>query len=368
MGYDMGIYINGIGIIGGFGYGVDRLVACLDSGSIPKIDFPDSSISDNYYPSYVADTSCLTDFVPKRELRRIDHFSQLALTGAFLTLKDAGIDRLDSKSTGLVICSGYGSSRTTFSFLDSIIDNGDQCASPTLFSNSVHNSAAGHISILLGLAGPCLTVSQFEMSVHSALISALIWLNEGRAERIIFGAVDESCEVLKYCYRGFLGKREDCRMMPLAHDRESAVPGEGAVFFILSKEKSSCKNYGAIESVMTGSINDGVKELSQKTFYIINADGHRECDMHYTDILPDGSLTSCYTPLYGSIPIGPAFDMAIGAICFNEGKYFPSPDGIYEKAGINILKKGYLLDKNYISCLKICREEKIGIINMSNKR
>jgi 3-oxoacyl-[acyl-carrier-protein] synthase II len=120
------------------------------------MDLPDTGHPDKYYPSYIADTSCLTDFVPKRELRRIDHFSQLALAGAFLALKDAGIDRLESKSTGLVICSGYGSSRTTFSFLDSIIENGDDCASPTLFSNSVHNSAAGHISILLTLSGPSL--------------------------------------------------------------------------------------------------------------------------------------------------------------------------------------------------------------------
>jgi 3-oxoacyl-[acyl-carrier-protein] synthase II len=363
----MGIYINGIGIIAGFGAGVDKLVACLNSGSIPKIEFLDSDIPDNYYPSYMADTSCLTDFVPRRELRRIDHFSQLALTGAFLTLKDAGIDKLDSKSTGLVICSGYGSSRTTFSFLDSIIDNGDACASPTLFSNSVHNSAAGHISILLGLAGPCLTVSQFEMSVHSALISALIWLNEGRAEQILFCAVDEGCKVLNYCYRGFFGKREDCHMIPLSTDRESAVPGEGAVFFILSKEKSSRKNYGSIASVEIGSISDGVRDLPEKTFRIINADGHSECDMHYTDIIPDGSLTSCYTQLYGSIPIGPAFDMAIGALCFNEGKIFNSPDGITEKNGIKILQKGHMLESNDISCIKIGREKKLGMINMSNK-
>jgi 3-oxoacyl-[acyl-carrier-protein] synthase II len=364
----MGISINGIGIIGGFGAGVDNLITCLNSGSIPQTDFSDSSSPDKYYPSYVADTSCLTDFVPRRELRRIDHFSQLALSGAFLALKDTGVDRLEDKSTGLVICSGYGSSRTTFSFLDSIIDNGDACASPTLFSNSVHNSAAGHISILLGLAGPCLTVSQFEMSVHSALKTALMWLEEGRAEQILFGAVDECCEVQKYCYRGFFGKRDDCHMMPLSPDHQSAIPGEGAVFFMLSKEKSTCKNYGTIESVMTGSIADCVKELPEKTLCIINADGHRECDMHYANIIPDGSLTSCYTPIYGSIPIGPAFDMAIGALCFNEDKYFKSSEGTSEKNGINFLQAGHHLDSYYISCFKIGREKKLGIINMSNKR
>jgi 3-oxoacyl-[acyl-carrier-protein] synthase II len=76
------------------------------------------------------------------------------------------------------------------------MDYGDACASPTLFSNSVHNAAAGHISIMLGLDGPCLTVSQFEMSGPSGLLSAIQWLKEERVEQVLLGAVEEYCDVL----------------------------------------------------------------------------------------------------------------------------------------------------------------------------
>ncbi len=300
----MTVFINGIGVVGSFGCGVDALIQSLNRGDYPSHVLSGETGSEAFYPSYEADTSCLSEFVSRKVLRRIDHFSQLALTGAFLALKDAGLDFPGTQRTGLVICSGYGSAKTTFSFLDSLIDYGDSCASPTLFSNSVHNSASGHISIILGLDGPCLTVSQFEMSVHSALLSAVMWLSEGRADQILFGAVDGACDVLKYCYRGFFGDRRDITMTPLTSGKQSAIPGEGAVFFILSNERLSDKNYGSIESVMVKSIFDRDLHFPENSFCIVNADGHRECDMRYSDILPEGAQVSCYTPVYGSIPVG----------------------------------------------------------------
>ncbi len=362
----MGMNIMGIGVVGGFGCGIESLADCLNSGSLPKTCNQTASDSDYFYPSYIADTSCLTEFVSKRELRRIDHFSQLALTGAFLSLKDAGIDKLESKETGLIICSGYGSSRTTFSFLDSLIDYGDQCASPTLFSNSVHNSAAGNISIFLNLSGPSLTVSQFELSVHSALISASIWLNEGRVDQILFGAVDETCDVLKYCYNGFFGKRGDISLTPLSPLYQSAIPGEGAVFLLLSKDKPSTKNYGYIDLVQTGSTHEIRKYIPADSYYIVNADGHMECDSLYAEIIPEGSAISCFTPVYGSMPTGPAFDLATAAICFSKGRIFPSTDAVKDASYFQVNKNGNPVNKKNISCIKAGRHGESGIINISN--
>ena len=361
----MGIFINGIGAAGGFGYGIDALIQCIETGSrLPPV-LSQEAASFDYYPSYVADTSCLNEFVSRKVLRRIDRFSQLALTGACLALKDAGLDSLKGKKTGLVICSGYGSVKTTFSFLDSLIDYGDSCASPTLFSNSVHNSAAGHISIILGIDGSCLTVSQFEMSVHSALISATMWLKEERADRILFGAVDETCDVLKYSYKRFFDDNKDLTMTPLASDRQSAIPGEGAVFFLLSKEKTSDKYNIAIDSVSVNSIFNNDMSFSEDSLFIVNADGHKNCDMHYTDLLPEGALVSCYTPFYGSLPIGPAFDMAIAAISCKEEKIFQSPGSVCNPAGIKIVKENHALDRDKISCIKVGRQGELGLIEMT---
>ena len=92
---------------------------------------------------------------------------------------------------GVIIASGYGALKTTFAFLDSYLDFGYACSSPTHFSNSVHNAAAAHVSMQLQATAPSLTVSQFEMSTASALLTAAQWLAERRVERVLLGAVDE---------------------------------------------------------------------------------------------------------------------------------------------------------------------------------
>ena len=360
--------INGIGVVGGFGCGLDDLMECLNTGVRSLSSSPDESSFGLTYPAYISDTSYLNTIIPKRALRRIDHFSKLALTGAYLAIKDAGLQSLNSKTTGLVICSGYGSTKTTFSFLDSIIDYGDACSSPTLFSNSVHNAAAGHISILLELEGPSLTVSQFEMSVPSALLSAIQWLREERVERVLFGAVDEYCDVLGYCYQRFFGEKNNMTMAPLVSDQQSAIPGEGSVFLLLSKEKSTVGNYGYIRSVNICNIVDNEITFPEDSFFILNADGHKGCDIHYADVTPQGSETACYTPLYGSIPTGSAFDMAIAALSIREEKLFPSPKSVGDLMGTQILREGRINKYKDISCVKVGRQGELSIIKLSNNK
>lgn len=355
----MRIYINGIGVTGGFGTGAKDLVASLENGAAPV-----RPSDTGYGRAFLADASPLDAFVPKKSLRRIDHFSQMAILGAHLALQDAGTS-LAGRRTGLIVCSGYGASRTTFSFLDSVINDGDTCASPTFFSNSVHNSAVGHISILLKLDGPCMTVSQFEMSVHSGLLSACQWLQEGRVDQVLFGAVDEHCDVVGYCYGRFFGEDNKGEMSPMAPGIQSAIPGEGAAFFLLSKGKRDSSRYGAIVDVQAGRLNtDGIPHPGDALF-IIGADGHRRCDRLYADLLHRGAEAACYSPLYGSLPAGPAFDMAIAALSIREKRIFASPATVAEQGSFKIIKNDLIIDKRPISCLKLGKEGEVGMITLT---
>ena len=124
--------------------------------------------------------SRLEEFLPARTLRRIDHFSRLGLLGSHLALADAELPEAERSRLGIIIASGYGATGMTYAFLKSFITDGDICASPTYFADSVHNSAAAHISIQLGATGPNLTVSDFHLSVPSALATARLWLAEER--------------------------------------------------------------------------------------------------------------------------------------------------------------------------------------------
>ena len=157
--------------------------------------------------AFLADTSPLESYVTKRSLRRLDHYSRLALLGAYLAMDNAGRLGTDSdlERMGTIVASGYGATNTTFAFLDSIIDGGDSYASPTHFSNSLHNAATAHISIQLKVSGPSLTVSQLDMSIPSGLLTARQWLKEKRVDSVLVGGVDEYCSVLGYCWQRFFG-------------------------------------------------------------------------------------------------------------------------------------------------------------------
>ena len=72
--------INGLGLVGGFGCGRDDLQQSLLKGSAPLSQV---ELRGHQFPLLQADTAPLETYLNKRALRRIDHFSRLALLGAF---------------------------------------------------------------------------------------------------------------------------------------------------------------------------------------------------------------------------------------------------------------------------------------------
>lgn len=142
----MRMAIQGIGLSGGFGCGVEALHAALRNGAVePGQGSVERNGVVDTFPAYQASIDGLEEFFQKRALRRIDHYSKMTLLGASLALKDAGLLEADRSRMGVVIATGYGALKTTFDFLDSYLDFGYSCSSPTHFSNSVHNAAAAHV-------------------------------------------------------------------------------------------------------------------------------------------------------------------------------------------------------------------------------
>jgi 3-oxoacyl-[acyl-carrier-protein] synthase II len=367
----MSLAIQGIGVLGGFGCGIEALRAVLinqecqpQSASIPTSQGPRD------IPVFLADPAGLGDFVNKKALRRVDHFSKMALLGAYLALQDSGQLEGDRQRMGMIIATGYGASRTTFAFLDSFINDGDQLSSPIHFSNSVHNAAGANLSMLLGITGPGLTVSQFEMSVPSAFLAARSWLEEGRVDSVLLGGVDEYCDVLGYCRHRLFGDQEagGQGMNPLAFHLQTAVPGEGAAFFLLTKaEEGSRPPYGFIKDMEMGRGYRGKLEMPGETLFFIGADGHKLCGSYYGRTLPEEATVACYTPLYGSLPVGPAFDLAIACLSIKEKRVFPSPHYRHENSKLlRVIHEETDLTGEKICCLKIGGDGEWGRITVES--
>lgn len=359
------VFVRGIGVVGGFGSGMESLSIALERGAtVPATVTVKMADREREMAVFLADTSRLEEFVPKRSLRRIDHYSRLALLGAHLALHDAGMSNLDPANLGIVVASGYGATRTTFAFLDSFIAGNDAYSSPTHFSGSVHNAAAAYISILLGARGPCLTISQFEMSVSSALITAIQWLREGVTEKVLFGAVDEYCHVLGYCWQRFFGDRTVGSIEPFLFHQQTAVPGEGTAFFLLSRERDSEKCYGRITGVEATWSATVEPPRPDGTLLIIGADGHKECCGNYEALAAGNMETAAYTPLFGSFPTNQAMDMAVALLSTKEGKVFAIPEGITRPPSLKTPKEKRDLDVSRICCLKLGPRGEAGMITI----
>ena len=362
----MRIAVRGIGIAGGFGCGVDQLQQTIVSRkNAPQQVALKTDNVDLEIPVFLCDTEPIETFISKRALRRVDHYSRMAVLAAYLALEDA--DRLsqDSHDMAMVVASGYGSTRTTFSFLDSVFNGGDACASPTMFSNSVHNAAAAHISIFLKARGPNLTISQFEMSVPAALLTACRWLQDKQVNTVLFGGVDEYCSVLGYSWQRFFGRAPDAGMKPLEFENQSAIAGEGAAFFLLTRDEGEKPPYGYVTNIQFGNARSNCPQITKDSLLILGADGHKTAGVNYEGLMPAPRQTAVYTSLYGSFPTGPAFDMAIAAFSIREGKIFATPKMAGENSGLNIVTEEKSLDLESISCLKFGCNGEYGMINLA---
>ena len=353
--------IQGIGLTGGFGTGVESLRAALKSGQIVT---QQGRIEHNgeidTFPAYMASLEGLEEFIPKRALRRIDHCSRMCLLTAYQALKDADMFEADRSRMGVVIASGYGPLITTFDFLDSYLDYGYACSSPTHFSNSVHNAAAAHVSMQLKTTAPSLTVTQFEMSVPSALLTAQQWLAEGRVDQVLFGAVDEQCDVLRYCRNHFFGAGEQGPMQPFSFDRQSAMVGEGSVFFVLTRDEAA--TYGHIDDVRLGNHSVSPVRLSQDELLIIGADGHKECGRWYAQAA-QGCEVAAYAPFYGSFPAAAGFDLAVAALSMHDNRLYASPDRTGD--GTLMLSEPRELNGASFACLKFGSAGEYGLTTVS---
>ena len=362
----MNVTIEGIGVLGGFGCGTGDLMRALTAQRPSARNMTlDTSEGPIEIPALRTETDLLTDFLPKKELRRIGHYARMALLGCYLALDDAGMLAASHRDLGIIVATGYGATCNTFDFQHSVLNHPNPCGSPTKFSNSVHNAAAAHISIFLGSMGPNLSLSHYDMSMASAFFNALLWLEEERVDTVVVGGVDEFCNVLGYywhCHTGSAARRY------LPHSQAPstyAVIGEGACFFVLRRVNKGSDAYARIAGVQMGSTNGRIPPLSGRDVYLIGADGYSECDHRYADWLPPDARVAAYTDVYGGLPVGMGFDVAIAALSLQSRQFFaPSKAGDTPQIGSIARVPEALSASDRFTCLKLGAADAYGWISL----
>lgn len=296
----MTMTILGLACLGSFGHGREALAAAF--AGTPQTPFTETT-----------DTSGLTEFYSARTLRQCDHFSRLALLAASRAAKNAGIDFADRDGSAVILSTGYGPAMPTFDFLDSLLDHGEAMASPLAFSLSVHNIPAAVAAKTMGIVGPCSTVCQYESSVASGLLLAQNWLEEGRADTILFGAVDEMTAILTGITARMNGERE--RRAAPARRRPHPL-GEAAVFFVLTREDKP--GIGTIRDVRVEAAPGGaaagwLKNAASSSGGVSGfVSGPAFLSGAYPPELRETLGAYDGITAYGNLPVAPALDCALG--------------------------------------------------------
>ncbi len=362
------VAIRGVGVVGGFGCGRDALRQALREGAEPNATIettaPDGPRT---YPAHLADVSPLAEFVTPRKYRRSDKIARLTTLACALALKDAGLYAVDHSRIGLAAGTGYGGIATTFSFMESALEYGDSGASPTLFSNSGHSGALANASILLGITGPSLTVKQTELAVPSALLCARQWLLEGRADLVLFGGFDEYCPVRGYVRDRFFGEANAGPMRPLELDRQSAVLGEGAAFLALTRDEGDDATDAFIEEVTVRGSGSAAVTLPSNAIVLIDADGHRGCGREYGRVLARDTRVAAFAPLFGSMPSGTAFNLAVAATALREGVLPAPPEGGENAELPSAIRRETPLTGEPLCCLSLYKSGTRSLITLSRK-
>jgi len=193
------------------------------------------------------------DYFEKKEARKLDRFTQVALVAADEAVKHAQLDAegINKDRVGVIWASGIGGMIT---FIEEMKNynggDGTPRFNPFFIPKLILDIAAGQISMRYGFRGPNFATVSACASSTNALIDALTYIRIGKADAIVCGgseAVVTEAGIGGFNAMKALSERNDDpkgASRPFDVDRDGFVLGEGAGAIIL-EEYEHAKRRGA---------------------------------------------------------------------------------------------------------------------------
>ena len=262
------VVVTGMGTLNAIGNSVPEYWQALlegKSGAAP-ITLIDSSRLKTKFACEIKGFDPL-QFMDKKDARKLDRFSQIAMAASAEAVRDANIDNetINKDRIGVIIASGIGG---LSSLQNEVIENSNPNNplrySPFFIPKMILDIASGHVSMRYGFRGPNFSVCSACASSTHALMVAADNIKLNRADIIVTGgaeAVIESCGIAGFNSMKALSERNDeyataCR--PYDKTRDGFVMGEAAGIIVL-EELEHALNRGAkiyCELVGTGASAD----------------------------------------------------------------------------------------------------------------
>jgi 3-oxoacyl-[acyl-carrier-protein] synthase II len=202
-----------------------------------------------------------TNFMDRKEARKLDRFAQLALVASDMAVVDAGISKenVDVDRVGVIFASGIGGLRT---FQEEVTNfaqgDGTPRFNPFFIPKMILDIAAGQISMRHGFRGPNFAVVSACASSTNGIIAACDNIRLGKADIIISGgseAVISEAGVGGFNAMKAMSERNDdpkTASRPYDKDRDGFVMGEAAGVLVLEEYEHAIKRGAKIYCEIAG--------------------------------------------------------------------------------------------------------------------
>ena len=202
------------------------------------------------------------DWIDRKEARKMDRYTQLALVSAAQAVKDSGMDleKEDKNRIGVIFGVGIGGIRTfedEVSYYAQNKENGPKF-NPFFIPKMISDIAAGHISMLYGFHGPNYATTSACASSTNAIADAFNLIRLGKANAIVSGGAEAAicaCGVGGFNAMHALSTRNDepaKASRPFSASRDGFVMAEGAGCLILEELEHAKARGAKIYAEMVG--------------------------------------------------------------------------------------------------------------------
>ncbi|MCI7579593.1 MAG: beta-ketoacyl-ACP synthase II [Prevotella sp.] len=204
----------------------------------------------------------MNDYIDRKEARKMDRYTQLALVAATQAVADSKIDAegVDKDRVGVIFGVGIGGIKT---FEDEVKyyglhESDGPKFNPFFIPKMIADIASGQISIKYGFHGPNYTTTSACASSTNALADAFNVIRLGKASAIVAGGAEAAicaCGVGGFNAMHALSTRNDDpehASRPFSASRDGFIMGEGAGCLILEELEHAKARGAKIYAEMVG--------------------------------------------------------------------------------------------------------------------
>ena len=182
--------MTGLGAVTPIGIGKENFWSALIAGKngIGKITRFDATNHTVQIAGEVPDFDP-AQFIDKKELKRMDRYTQFALAAARLAIEDSKLDleKIDGDRAGVFVGTGIGGMDTLHNQYEKLFTKGASRISPFFIPMAITNMAAGNVAITFGLRGPCECIVTACASGTNSIGDAFRVIERGEADIMLAG-------------------------------------------------------------------------------------------------------------------------------------------------------------------------------------